>query len=89
MSPEVARRVSPGHMEKPWPLLRDDAVFYPKTVKVMRSFGIRVLPNSYVPTRSVTVHLIEPVKCAPVERVTPGPESLKPSFVERSLTVIT
>jgi hypothetical protein len=51
--------------------------------------GIRVLPNSYVPTRSVTVHLTEPVKRAPVERLTPGPESLKPSFVERSLTVIT
>ena len=62
---------------------------YPKTVKVLRSLGVRVLPNSYVPMRRVTVHLTEPLKRAPVERVTPGPESLKPSFVERSLTVIT
>jgi hypothetical protein len=59
---------------------------HPKTVKVLSSLGIRVLPNSYVPTRSVTVHMTEPVKRAPVERLTPGPESLKPSFVERSLT---
>src|SRR5581483_2960166 len=62
---------------------------HPKTMKVLRSLGTRALPNAYVPTRSVTVHLTVPVKRSPVERTTPGPESRKPSFAERSLTVMT
>src|SRR5581483_9122847 len=62
---------------------------HPNTMNVLRSLGTRALPNAYVPTRSVTVHLTVPVKRRPVERTTPGPESRKPSFAERSLTVMT
>ena len=58
-------------------------------MKFPRSFGNRALPNQYFPTPSVTVHFAEPVKPGEVERVTPGPESRKPSVAERSRTEIT
>ena len=57
------------------PTSRLCAPAYPEMVKVLRSFGKRMLPNEYVPARSVTVHLTEPVRRAAVERVRPGPES--------------